>query len=154
VVPEMDALREKIANIGSHGEGRKMSKTLLAIAAATVLVSIQGHAKELSDAEWHKKFDNCLMTDNRPDGTEFCVKSSTGMSQSQIDAFFRKEGERAYAPYIAGYKNCLRESEDAKRLGGWYGKPSAEDCQTWANAVITKGRDMIDKGIKEMMEAH
>jgi hypothetical protein len=26
---------------------------------------IQGHAKELSDAAWHKKFDNCEMTDRR-----------------------------------------------------------------------------------------
>jgi len=132
-----------------------MRKTFIAIAvaAAAVLVPIRGHAKELSDAAWHKKFDNCLMTDNRPDGTEFCVKSSTGMSQSQIDAFFRKEGERAYAPYIAGYKNCLRESKDAKRLGGWYGKPSAEDCAAFAKDLEAKGRAMIDKGLKGLMEA-
>ena len=130
-----------------------MRKTLLAISAVAMLASIRGYAKELSDAAWHKKFDNCLLTDSLPDGTEFCVKSSTGMSEAQITEFYRKEGERASAPYIAGYKNCLRESEDAKRLGGWYGKPSAEDCLAWSNAVIAKGRAMIDKGVKEMMEA-
>jgi hypothetical protein len=53
-----------------------MKKTIIAIAAATLLMPIQGHAKELSDAAWHKKFDNCEMTDRRGpnhDGDEFCM---------------------------------------------------------------------------------
>jgi hypothetical protein len=31
------------------------------------------------------------MSDNRPDGTEFCVKMSTGMSQKQIDAWYYED---------------------------------------------------------------
>jgi hypothetical protein len=37
-----------------------MRKTLLAIAAAAVLASSGAWAKELTDAEWHLKFDDCI----------------------------------------------------------------------------------------------
>jgi hypothetical protein len=60
-----------------------MKKIIIAIAAAAVLMPIRGQAKELSDGEWHKKFDNCEMTDQRGpnhDGEEFC------MSKAQIAA--------------------------------------------------------------------
>jgi hypothetical protein len=79
------------------------------------------------------------------------------LSEAQIDAFFKREGEKAAAPIIAagkpGYKNCWREIDDAQRLGSWTGPPSAEDCARWATALQDKGRAMIDKGLKELTEA-
>ena len=86
-----------------------MKKTIIALAAAGVLAAIQGHAEELSEGAWHKKFFNCEMTDRRGpnhDGAEVC------MSRAQMDAFTRE----MLAHYEPGYKNCLREAEDAKRL--------------------------------------
>jgi hypothetical protein len=157
-------------------------QTILALAAAALLLPASAYAKPRSkeDAEnkanykacmaeaghdpkdclWHLKFDNCLMTDNRGvnhDGEEFCMQSSAGLSQAQIDDFFKREGEKSAAPFIAemkpGYKNCWREIDDAKRLGSWTGPPSAEDCIQWAEKLQTKGRAMIDKGLKELMES-
>jgi hypothetical protein len=54
-----------------------MRKTFIAIAAAAVLASSSAWAKELTDAEWHLKFDDCLMFDHEGpnhDGEEFCAK--------------------------------------------------------------------------------
>jgi hypothetical protein len=123
---------------------------------ATRAAEWAGKHRPITDAER----ENCLLTDNRGvnhDGDEFCVQSSVGLSQAQIDAFFKREGEISAAPFIAemkpGYKNCWREIDDAKRLGSWTGPPSAEDCIQWAEKLQTKGRAMIDKGLKELMES-
>jgi hypothetical protein len=52
-----------------------------------------------------KRCDECLMSDNRPDGTEFCVKMSTGMSQKQIDAWYYEDAEQGRAARAAGWRN-------------------------------------------------
>jgi hypothetical protein len=59
-----------------------MRKTFIAIAAAGVLASSGAWAEKHHPMTEAEQAD-CLMTDARPDGTEFCVKSSTGMSEAQ-----------------------------------------------------------------------
>src|ERR1700730_3991856 len=97
-------------------------QTILALAAAALLLPASAYAKQRSkeDAEnkanykacmaeaghdpkdclWHLKFDNCLMTDNRGvnhDGEEFCIKDGKGMSQAQIDAWYLEEAKKNIA---------------------------------------------------------
>jgi hypothetical protein len=51
-----------------------MKTTIIAIAAAAMLASTSAWAKEPTDAEWHLKFDDCLMFDHEGpnhDGEEF-----------------------------------------------------------------------------------
>lgn len=119
-----------------------MRKTFIAIAAAAVLLPDGPWAKELSDAEWHLKFDECLMMDNQGpnhDGEEFCVKDGKGMSKAQQDAWLRHDAEKwatkMQAEAAPGYKNCMRELDDFDRYGIcygiWYGPPSQKQCLKW-----------------------
>jgi hypothetical protein len=125
-----------------------MRTRLIAIAAAALLMPMRGHAKELSDAAWHKKFDNCEMTDRRGpnhDGDEFC------MSKTQIAAFNREIMARAAASAArdkedskVNLKNCGREIGNAKTLGSWYpgALPTEEECRPYIAQIeaITDAR--------------
>ena len=118
-----------------------MKKAIIAIAAAAVLVPIRGHAKELSDAAWHKKFDNCELIDRRGpdhDGEEFC------MSRAQINAFNREmraldaaSAARDKEDSKVTLKNCGREVGNAKTLGSWYpgALPTEEDCRPYISQI-------------------
>lgn len=113
-----------------------MKKTIIAITAVALLVPVSnawaGKHHPMTEAEQ----ENCLMTDGNGAGETWCLKSGAGMSKAQIDAFFRREGEKAAARIKkaseASYSNCLREKEDAQRLGEWIGPPSAEECRQFA----------------------
>ena len=107
-----------------------MRKNVFAVAAVSAMASSgawAGKHHPMTESEQ----ENCLMTDTDEAGETWCVKSGAGMSKKQIDAFYRAEG-KTLAQYAPGYKNCLREAEDAKRLGEWYGKPGAGECRTFA----------------------
>jgi hypothetical protein len=111
-----------------------MRKTLLAIAAVAGLASSGVWAKELTDAEWHLKFDDCISFDHQGpnhDGEEFCVKDGKGMTKAQQDAWRRRDtektGARMRADAAPGYKNCMRELDDFDRYGIWYGPPSQKE---------------------------
>jgi hypothetical protein len=75
-------------------------ETLLAILAATGAYAKPHH--QITDAQR----EDCLMTDNDDDGTEWCVKSGKGMTQEQIDAWYKAEGAR---------DNAKREAEFNER---------------------------------------
>jgi hypothetical protein len=74
-----------------------MRKAIFAIAAVALLVPTSnawaGKHHPMTEAEQ----ENCLMTDTDEDGQDWCVKSGVGMSKKQIDAFFRREGDKAAA---------------------------------------------------------
>jgi hypothetical protein len=80
----------------------------IAIAAAAVLVSSSAWAKKHPVITPLERED-CLMTDNNEDGTEWCVKFGKGMSQAQIDEFYINEGFRAKADVDAILKRAKEE---------------------------------------------
>ena len=107
-------------------------KTLFAIAIAAAAAMLPAGAYPApGDAD-------CLINLDA-NGKEYCMTDAE-----------EKSMQYSWKP---GYKNCMREYADAKRLGGWYGNPSQAACIAWAEAVKQKGTDMIDKGLKELMEA-
>jgi hypothetical protein len=120
-----------------------------------------------------KNCDECLMSDNRPDGTEFCEKMSTGMSQEQIDAWYyedaiRREAREAAADAIrreaegkkrapstarkpqeqrATLGSCLAAIEIAEMHDNeWQAPFSKEDCAEVAGKSIDDGMATIKKG--------
>jgi hypothetical protein len=141
-----------------------VKKTMMmttAIAAVALLASSSAWAEELTDAEWHLKFDDCLSIDQEGpnhDGEQFCVKDGKGMSKAQQDAWLRgeieKTGARMRAEAAPGYKNCMRELDDFDRYRIWYGPPSVDACVEWFSAFKQKGVDMMDKAAKEIMEVN
>jgi hypothetical protein len=87
---------------GETQEGnQEMRKYSIAIAAAAVVLASSGAlAKELTDAEWHLKFDDCLSIDHEGpnhDGEQFCFKDGKGMSKAQQDAWLARDAERTAA---------------------------------------------------------
>jgi uncharacterized protein YxeA len=126
-------------------------KTIAITLAAVMTMTGAAYAKphrQITDAQR----EDCLATNSDEDGTEWCEKSAKGLTKAQIDAYYKQEGEKAAARYEPGYKNCMREYDDAKRLGEWLGKPNQEDCIAFAEALRQKGIDMTDEGLKGIME--
>lgn len=137
-----------------------MKRLLIAITAAAAMLPAGAYAKELTDAEWHKKFDDCLMKDNRGpnhDGEEFCVKSGKGMTQAQIDAWYAEDAKKQVAGMHAkaepNKKNCMRELGDFKSFWVWYGPPSKEDCRPFIAESIAAA-EAATKAREEAFRAH
>jgi hypothetical protein len=117
------------------------------------------------------------MSDNRPDGTEFCEKMSTGMSQEQIDAWYLEDAKQRIAAREAAGDAIRREEEGKKRapaisrrpqepratLGScltaieiaemhnneWQASFSREECAEVFGKSIDDGMAMIRKGQEE-----
>src|ERR1700730_5784913 len=60
---------------------------------AVILVAPMAQAKPLHQITDAQR-ENCLMTDNDDDGTEFCVKSGKGMSQAQLDEWYLQDAKK------------------------------------------------------------
>jgi ISXO2-like transposase domain len=81
----------------------EMRKTLLAIATAGAIMPIQGHAKELSDAAWHKKFDNCEMTDRRGPKTQ-TIEGFWSIFKRGVVGTFHKMSRKYMPLYVAEFQ--------------------------------------------------
>ena len=132
-----------------------MRKTFIAIAAASCLASSNAWAGKhhpMTEAEE----ENCLIIDTNEAGEIWCVKSSVGMSEKEINAFWTREAEKGVAlnkkATEVSYINCKKGMENYQTLGEWIGPPSAEDCAAFAKRVIAIGQAMEDEGINELIE--
>lgn len=119
-------------------ESFEMRKTLIAIATAAAMLPAGALATphhQITDAQR----EDCLMTDNDPDGTEWCVKSGKGMTQAQIDAWYAEDAKEQVAMHAKAKPNnmnCMRELGVFKSYGVWYGPPSKEDCRPFIAELI------------------
>jgi hypothetical protein len=153
-----------------------MKMAILALAALATM-TMAAHAGDECEIITGKdpQCDQCLMAANRPDGTEFCVKMSTGMSQEQIDDWYyqdavkrearedaadaRLEAEGKKRDAAAARKpqgpratlgSCLAALEIAEKHGNkWQAPFSMEDCAEVAGKAIDDGMATIKKGQRD-----
>jgi hypothetical protein len=88
----------------------KISHRIIVILGAAILVAPMAQAKphhQITDAQR----ENCLMTDNDDDGTEWCVKSGKGMSQAQIDAWYLQDAQKTLTKEAARHKEAEARNE-------------------------------------------
>ena len=133
-----------------------MKRTLIAITTAVAMLPAGAWAKphhQITDAQRA----DCLMTDDDPDGTEYCVKSGKGMTQAQIDAWYAEDAKKHAAEMHAkaepNKKNCMRELGDFKSFWVWYGPPSKEDCRPFVTESIAAA-EAAAKAREEAFRAH
>jgi hypothetical protein len=141
-----------------------MKKIFIVIASVAMLAAISLNAKPASaktkcvvtsapDLPGGKGQDKTCTDDK--DGTEIIwTRGNSHDKWVKFDPveFARRATEENKKATEASYSNCTAGLENFQTLGVWIGPPSAEDCLNFAKDVEAKGRAMIDKGIKELME--
>jgi hypothetical protein len=121
----------------------KLCKSIIALALALAMVPGGAYAKphrQITDAQLR----DCLDIEYDPDGTQWCAKSSRGLSKAQIAAWEDAENKKAAAAVKARLaaldaptiENCTREFAWAKSHDGKWGV-GGKASSSWRKASRT-----------------
>ncbi len=101
---------------------------IVILAAPLAIVPAEAYPHhQITDAEGY----DFLMTDEDPDGTEWCVKRGNGMTQDQIQAFYTSEDEHAKANPKRQPYGCLEARDE----------PGSEACLQWSRGMTQDQKD-------------